>query len=145
MEQKTNSEELKMIIKTKSIFEKESGEDGYRVCVMRFIRNYYKYDLWLKDLAPSIELLNDWKDKKVSWKEYEERYLENIKEKRGVIGKLLNLIKEKKVVTLLCCERDDRFCHGRLLKEYLENMIMPRADAFSLKSFGEKKVGENVF
>ena len=110
-----------MVIKTKSIFEEVSGDDGYRVCVMRFVRDNYRYDLWLKDLAPSIGLLNDWRGKKISWERYEERYLEEVKDKKGVIGKLFDLIREKKVVTLLCCEKDDRFCHRRLLREYCEN------------------------
>jgi len=93
-----------MGIISKSVFEKVNNEDGFRICIMRFIKSYYKYDLWLRDLAPSIELLNDWKDKKISWEEYEKRYLEKIKHKK-VIKELLNLVREKKVVTLLCCEK----------------------------------------
>lgn len=112
-----------MIIKSKSIFDESSEEDGYRICVMRFIRDYYKYDLWLKDLPPSIELLNDWRNKKITWQGYEERYLKEIEEKRVAIKELINLIKEKKVVTLLCAEKEDKFCHRRLLKEYIQSII----------------------
>lgn len=119
MERKTDSEDSKMVIKSKSIFERENKEDGFRVCVMRFVRDYYKYDLWLSDLAPSIELLNDYRNGQIGWEEYERRYLEEIKGRKEVIEKLLCLIKEKGVVTLLCVEKDDRFCHRRLLKEYL--------------------------
>ena len=108
-----------MVIKSKSVFEKENKEDGFRVCVMRFVRDYYRFDLWLRDLAPSVELLNDWNGKKIGWEEYERRYLEEIKGRKEVIDKLLGLIKEKGVVTLLCVEKDDRFCHRRLLKEFL--------------------------
>ena len=64
-----------MEIKSKSVFEDESKDDGFRICVMRFIRDSYRYDLWLQELAPSIELLNDYRNKKMNWKEYEERYL----------------------------------------------------------------------
>jgi len=109
-----------MVIKSKSIFESVNEEDGYRVCVMRFVRDYYRYDLWLKELAPSIELLNDWKSEKISWGEYERRYLNEIKGKQEVIRKLMDLIKEKAVVTLLCAEKEDKYCHRRLLKEFLE-------------------------
>jgi uncharacterized protein YeaO (DUF488 family) len=112
------------MIKTKSIFEKINDEDGYRICVMRFVRDYYNFDLWLKDLAPSIELLNDWKDEKISWEEYEEKYFKEIKEREEVVRKLLDLIKEKNVVTLLCAEKDDKFCHRRLLKEYLDTLLV---------------------
>jgi len=112
-----------MMIKSKSIFEKIGSEDGFRICVMRFVRDHYRYDLWLRALAPSIELLNDWKDKKISWEEYEEKYLKEVKEKKEAIKKLLDLVKEKRAVTLLCCEKDDRFCHRRLLKEYLSSFL----------------------
>jgi len=108
-----------MVIKTKSVFDQGDVGDGFRVCVMRFVRSYYKYDLWLSDLAPSIELLNDWRGKRISWEEYERRYLEEIKGRKEVIEKLLGLIKEKGVVTLLCAEKEDKYCHRRLLKEYL--------------------------
>ena len=111
------------MIRSKSIFAKESKEDGFRVCVMRFVRGYYRFDLWLRDLAPSIELLNDWKNRKVSWKEYEERYLEEIGGKKGVIDKLLKSVEEKGVVTLLCAEKEDKYCHRRLLKEYLNRLL----------------------
>lgn len=120
MEQKTDSDDLKMIIRSKSIFEKKNKDDGYRICVMRFVRDYYEYDLWLKDLAPSVRLLNDYKDKKINWGEYEERYLKGIEGKKEVLEKLVDLIKENKVVTLLCAEKEDKFCHRRLLKEYIE-------------------------
>jgi uncharacterized protein YeaO (DUF488 family) len=123
MEQKTNSEGFEKMIKTKSIFEKESVEDGFRICVMRFIRDYYKYDLWLQELAPSIALLNDWKSKKINWEEYARRYLEEIKGKKEIVEKLLGLIKEKEVVTLLCAEKEDKYCHRRLLKDYLSRFF----------------------
>jgi uncharacterized protein YeaO (DUF488 family) len=122
MERKTHSEAAKMVIKSKSVFEKESKDDGFRVCVMRFVRDYYRYDLWLRDLAPSIRLLNDYKEKKIGWEEYEGRYLEEIKGRKEAIKKLLGLVKEKGVVTLLCAEKEDKFCHRRLLKEYIESL-----------------------
>jgi uncharacterized protein YeaO (DUF488 family) len=121
MEQKSDSEDLKMVMKSKSIFEKVKEEDGYRVCVMRFVRDYYAYDLWLKELAPSIELLNDWKNGNIDWEEYERRYLNEIKGKQEAIRKLMDLIKEKAVVTLLCAEKEDKHCHRRLLKEFLDS------------------------
>jgi uncharacterized protein YeaO (DUF488 family) len=119
MERKTDSEDLKMVIKTKSVFDEGDVGDGFRVCVMRFVRSYYRFDLWLQELAPSIGLLNDYKSKKISWEGYEERYLKEIEGKKDSINKLIGLVKEKGVVTLLCAEKDDRYCHRRLLKEYL--------------------------
>jgi len=112
-----------MVIKSKSVFEKESKEDGFRVCVMRFVRDYYKFDLWLQELAPSVDLLNDYKNGRVDWGEYEKRYLKEIKGKGDSINKLIEIVKEKGVVTLLCAEKEDSFCHRRLLKEYLSRLF----------------------
>jgi uncharacterized protein YeaO (DUF488 family) len=112
---------MKRTIRSKSIFEKISPCDGYRVCVMRFVRSSYRYDLWLRDLAPSIELLNDWQNKKISWAEYEERYLDELRKKDIAIRKLFDTIKGRQVVTFLCAEKEDKYCHRRLLIEYLQS------------------------
>ena len=112
-----------MLIKSKCIRDEVHKEDGWRVCVMAFVRDHYKYDVWLQDLAPTIKLLNDWKHKQISWKEYEKRYLAMLKKKRDSIVELAKLVKKKKVVTLLCYEKDDEYCHRRLLKEFLERRL----------------------
>ncbi len=114
-----------MVIKTKSVFDEGDVGDGFRVCVMRFVRDYYKYDLWLRDLAPSIELLNDYKNRRIGWEEYEEKYLKEISGEKDSINKLMELVKEKGVVTLLCAEKEDKYCHRRLLKEFLEFISNP--------------------
>jgi uncharacterized protein YeaO (DUF488 family) len=120
LEQKTNLEDLKDDLKNKSIFEKVTENDGLRICVMRFTRKNYKYDLWLQDLAPGIKLLNDYKNKKISWDEYAKRYLDKIKDKEAALKMLLKLIRTMGTVTLLRAEKDDKYCHRRLLKEYVE-------------------------
>jgi len=114
-----------MEIKSKSIFEEPRTEDGFRICVMRFVRDYYEYDLWLRELAPSVELLNDWRERRITWEEYKQRYLEEMKERDYVVMQLIESIKDKKVVTLLCAERDDRRCHRRLLIESLLYKLPP--------------------
>lgn len=112
-----------MVIKSKCIYEKKSIDDGFRICVMRFVKKYYKYDLWMRDLAPSVELLYDWKDMKIGWQGYKERYLGEMKGKTSVIREVLDLVKRKEVVTFLCVEKRDKFCHRRLLKELIEEVV----------------------
>ena len=51
------------MIKVKSILDKRNEDDGVRICVMRFVKSFYNYDEWLRDLAPSVELLNDYRKK----------------------------------------------------------------------------------
>ena len=108
------------MIKVKSILDKENRDDGVRVCVMRFVKDFYDYDEWLKDLAPSIELLNDYRNKKIDWGEYEKRYLKEMEDKKELIRELKKRSDEGEVISLLCWEKDDRFCHRRLLKNLIE-------------------------
>jgi uncharacterized protein (DUF488 family) len=69
------------------------------------------------DLAPSENILKDFKDKKISWLEYEARYLELL-DTRQVADKL-----NPEYVAgtcFLCAERTPHHCHRRLLAEYLQ-------------------------
>ncbi len=109
------------MIKIKSILDKKSEDDGVRICVMRFVKSFYDYDEWLRDLAPSIELLNDYRNKKVDWSEYEKRYLKEMESKKELISELKKRSDNGEVISLLCWEKDDRFCHRRLLKNLIEN------------------------
>lgn len=111
-------------IKTKSVYSPVEVDDGIRILVMRkwprgigYEKN--RIDMWMKDVAPSLELLNDWNDGRISWAEYEERFF---KEMEGQKEKLLEIrdMAIKGTVTLLCKERgepeDTILCHRRLLK-----------------------------
>ncbi|MDP2211849.1 MAG: DUF488 domain-containing protein [Candidatus Aquicultor sp.] len=72
--------------------------------------------LYKPDFAPSKELLNGYKDKSISWQEYEILYKE-ILIKRNIIEKIDWDIFKNSV--LLCSEPTADKCHRRLLAEYL--------------------------
>ena len=113
------------MIKTKSVyFDKIDPDDGLRLLIMRkwprgigWEKN--KIDKWMKDLAPSTELLNDWNQKKIDFKEYTKRYLEEMKAQEDKINELRQLAKDN-MITLLCHEKGDNECHRRLLKDLIE-------------------------
>ena len=109
------------MIKTKSILDKKTEGDGVRICVMRFVKDFYDYDEWLRELAPSIGLLNDYRKRKIDWSEYERRYFREMESKKELIKKLRKRSDDGEVISLLCWEKDDRFCHRRLLKDLIEN------------------------
>lgn len=109
------------MIKIKSILDKKSKDDGSRICVMRFVRDFYDYDEWLRDLAPSVKLLDDHRKKKIDWNEYERRYLKEMEGKEELIKELKRRSDKGEAITLLCWEKDDRFCHRRLLKNLIES------------------------
>jgi len=116
------------MIKTKSVYyDPIEPEDGQRILVMRrwprgIGRNKNRIDLWMKEVGPSNELLDDWNNHRIDFAEYERRYLEEMKFQVDKIGKLADLAKEGPI-TLLCKERTDQECHRRLLKELIEKYL----------------------
>ncbi len=72
--------------------------------------------LYRPDFAPSKELLNGYKNKSISWREYEIEY-KKIIIRRKIIEKIdWNIFNDS---VLLCSEPTAEYCHRRLLAEYL--------------------------
>ena len=71
------------------------------------------------DFAPTKELLSRYRDEQISWKEYENEYL-NLLDMRKVAQKTnVDLLHEN---CLLCSEHTPEKCHRRLLAEYLKHV-----------------------
>lgn len=71
------------------------------------------------DLAPTKDLLSNYRDKKITWSQYEIEYL-NLLDIRK-IGKKIEIEKLHKNC-LLCSEHTPEKCHRRLLAEYLKHI-----------------------
>ena len=71
------------------------------------------------ELAPIRELLTAYRNKKISWVEYETKYLDLLDQRK--IAQKLN-IADLDMNCLLCSEHSPEFCHRRLLAEYLQNI-----------------------
>lgn len=71
------------------------------------------------DLAPTKDLLANYRDKKITWSQYEIEYL-NLLDIRK-IGKKIEIEKLHKNC-LLCSEHTPEKCHRRLLAEYLKQI-----------------------
>ena len=68
------------------------------------------------DFAPTKELLSTYRDKKITWEQYEVEYL-NLLDMRKIAQKTnVDLLHEN---CLLCSEHTPEKCHRRLLAEYL--------------------------
>jgi len=67
-------------------------------------------------LAPSKELLDDYKKKRIGWAEYETRYKELLEQRNILTGLDYALFDN---AALLCSEAAPKFCHRRLLAEFL--------------------------
>jgi uncharacterized protein (DUF488 family) len=71
------------------------------------------------DFAPTKELLSQYREKKISWQEYEIEYL-NLLDMRKVAKKTnIDSLHEN---CLLCSEHTPEKCHRRLLAEYLKQV-----------------------
>ena len=74
-------------------------------------------------LAPTKQILDDYKNKKISWEQYEVEYnkLLNERDIKSYFPKLVDIKKE--IICLLCSEHKADKCHRRLLAEYLARSL----------------------
>ena len=72
--------------------------------------------------APSHEILDAWRKKEISWKDYEVRYTALMQE-RGAVQDFRRKFMRRKNVCLLCSEHTPEHCHRRLLAEMLSEEI----------------------
>jgi uncharacterized protein (DUF488 family) len=70
----------------------------------------------LQDLAPTQEMLDEYKKRKGDWKTYEARFLDLMRQRR-----IEECISKEAIVEgcLLCSEDKPHHCHRRLVAEYL--------------------------
>lgn len=71
------------------------------------------------DFAPTKELLKEYRDKKITWQEYEVEYL-NLLDLRKIKSKIE--IEKLHKNCLLCSEHTAEKCHRRLLAEYFQHI-----------------------
>jgi uncharacterized protein (DUF488 family) len=74
-----------------------------------------RYHHWL-DAAPSPELLENYKKRRISWQEYEKGYLALIEGRRIETSPFASDLHQS---CLLCTEDKPHHCHRKLLAEYL--------------------------
>ncbi len=114
------------MVKTKCLKDPLDAIDGKRILVTRFwprgmTKDVVRIDEWATNVAPSRELLADWKAEHISWSEYVARYKREMSQQTEAIGSLAALAASE-TITMLCYEaEDDPHCHRHLLKEMLDN------------------------
>ena len=72
-----------------------------------------------EDLAPDEQLLEDYKKKQIKWSDYEKRYLDLLITRK--VEQRIDKILGEGLSCLLCSEHEPKFCHRRLLAEYISN------------------------
>ncbi len=112
------------MVKTKSVYDPVEESDGQRILVSRYwprglSRERLSLTEHLKEMAPGVELLQDWKKGNISWDEYKNRYYKEMAQQQETISKLAKRASNK-TITLLCFEREeDPHCHRHLLKDLI--------------------------
>ncbi|TAH61703.1 MAG: DUF488 family protein [Fermentimonas caenicola] len=113
-----------MMIQVKRIYDSVTEDDGYRVLIDRlwprgFSKEDAKVDLWMKEIAPSTELRKWFHHDPDKWMEFQQRYKDELVNKKELIDQLLKLEKEKKVITLLFSAKDREKNQAMVLIEVL--------------------------
>lgn len=119
-----------MPLKTKRWDDPAEKDDGFRLLICRYRPRALpkKKETWNKhyaELGPSKELHAAFYGKTatpITWDEYKQRYLEEIKAQDYLIKGLAELVAEGKTITLLCSSActDASHCHRTLLKGLIE-------------------------
>jgi uncharacterized protein YeaO (DUF488 family) len=78
-------------------------------------------DLWLKEIAPSTELRKWFGHDPERWKEFAQRYREELKapERAAALERLREAVRDRPTVTLLFGARDESLTHATLLRQLL--------------------------
>jgi uncharacterized protein YeaO (DUF488 family) len=100
------------MVKIKRVYDPREDSDGTRILVMRLwprgIRRE-RIDEWNRDVAPSRELLFDFKRHGLSWEDYVRRYWKEIRP--DAVDDLRRRAR-RETITLLCACTDENHATG---------------------------------
>lgn len=115
-----------------SYFARIKQGNGIKISVARFNPKWLNQgdiDEWFRDLAPSIELLNDYKNNKIDWEQYTERYNKSLIEGyftnpriNKMVRTIESLLNNGKDVTIYCYEKPSDNCHRHLIGQSFKKM-----------------------
>ncbi len=110
-------------VKMKSIYAEKTKDDGYRILITRYYPRGVKkthFDDWVRELAPSRELLKQYKEGEITWKKFENKFVKEMNGDESIEKlQMLSTKAKKKPITLLCYEKNDHECHRHLVQDML--------------------------
>ena len=111
------------MVKIKRIYDQPQSEDGYRVLVDRLwprgiSKEEAALDEWLKDIGPSNELRKWFGHIPERFPEFEQKYLDELKEKSTLTDQL-KAIAQQKTITLLYSAKDQQHNQAVVLMKAL--------------------------
>lgn len=113
------------MIKIKRIYDEPSIDDGYRILVDRLwprgiSKTRAKIDLWSKEVTPTDKLRKWYSHDPERWSEFQKMYKNELKDRLESLGKIKQIEKEKKIVSLVYAAKDTKHTHALVLLKILE-------------------------
>lgn len=113
------------MIRIKRAYEPFSKDDGFRILVDRLwprgvSKEKAHLDLWIKDIAPSKDLRKWFSHDPDKWKEFEDKYREELKDKNELIQKIKDIEEDKGKVTLIYSAKDEEHNNAVVLEDILK-------------------------
>jgi uncharacterized protein YeaO (DUF488 family) len=111
------------MIRLKRIYDQPSEKDGIRILVDRLwprglSKQTAKFDMWLKEVAPSDDLRKWYSHDPDKWEGFKERYFKQLDEKKESVYQIIERA-ENNDVTLLYSANDEKFNNAVALNEYI--------------------------
>lgn len=115
-----------MKMQIKRAYEQASSDDGCRVLVDRlWPRGISKedahLDFWFKELAPSTELRQWFGHDPAKWREFQERYIQELDANANVLKYFFAKTENAKTITLVYSAKDEQHNDAVVLLEYLRH------------------------
>lgn len=115
-----------MNVKLKRAYEAPNEADGQRILVDRLwprgvAKAKARFDLWLKEVAPSTELRKWFGHEPEKWPEFKQRYCEELKN-NPALAQLQQLARQGNI-TLIYAAKDQANNEAVVLKEILEGRL----------------------
>ena len=114
-------------IKLKRVYEPIEKGDGFRILIdCLWPRGISKEkghaDLWLKEIAPSAALRKWFNHEPGKWKEFVEKYREELEQSEAA-NEIIKLIKKHKSMTLLYAASNTQQNNAIVLQDFLQKRI----------------------
>lgn len=111
-------------LKVKRIYLPVENTDGYRIFTdvlwpRGLTKKAVKFDLWLKEIAPSISLRKWFNHDPEKWSEFKKHYFKELSQKQEFIHTIIDHL-HTQTVTLLYGAKDEKHNHALALKEFIE-------------------------
>lgn len=114
------------MIRIKRAYEPSSEDDGFRILVDKLwprgvSKEKANLDLWMKEIAPSDDLRKWFSHDPEKWNKFENRYKDELKDKKEFINKIKEIEKDKGKVTLIYSAKDEEHNNAVVLEDVLKN------------------------